>query len=231
MNLNEFNDNYLNMLLQKISKEKKNAFLLGDFNVDLLKYDKHAGTNEFIDSLSSYMYLPYILHPTRVTGHSQTIIDNILFNYISKEAVCGNLTSTISDHLPQVYFISSMFSDNPDKKCTIFERSWTNFNQAEFAMDYFDKDWSNILNLKHGNVNVSMENFVNVNDLLDKHVPFKKISKYKLKFKTKPWITAALQKSISIKNSVFKKCIKLKSPVKKMKYTNKTNTTEIFFQH
>ena len=37
MNLNEFNDNYLNILLQKISKEKKNVFLLGDFNVDLFK--------------------------------------------------------------------------------------------------------------------------------------------------------------------------------------------------
>ena len=32
MNLNEFNDNYLNILLQKNSKEKKNVFLLGDFN-------------------------------------------------------------------------------------------------------------------------------------------------------------------------------------------------------
>ena len=175
MNLNEFNNNYLNILLQKISKEKKNVFLLGDFNVDLLKYDKHAGTNEFIDSLSSYMYLSYNLYPTRVTGHSQTITYNILSNYVSKEAVCGNLTSTISDHLPQVLFIPSMFSDNPDKKSNIFERSWTNFNQAEFVMDYFDKDWSNILNLKHGNVNVSMENFVNnMNDLLDKHAPFKK---------------------------------------------------------
>ena len=67
-------------------------FLCGDFNVDLLKYDKHAETNEFIDSLSSYMYLPYILHPTRVTGHSQTIIDNIFSNYVSKEAVYSNLT-------------------------------------------------------------------------------------------------------------------------------------------
>ena len=56
MNLNEFNDNYLNILLQKISKEKKNGVLLGDFNVDLLKYDKHAGTSAFIDSLSSYMF-------------------------------------------------------------------------------------------------------------------------------------------------------------------------------
>ena len=42
MNLNKFNNNYRNLLLQKISKEKKNVFLLGDFNVDLLKYEKHA---------------------------------------------------------------------------------------------------------------------------------------------------------------------------------------------
>ena len=44
------------MLLLKISKEKENVFFLGDLNVDLLKYDNHAETNEFIDSLSSYMY-------------------------------------------------------------------------------------------------------------------------------------------------------------------------------
>ena len=116
------------------------------------------------------MYLPYILHPTRVTGHSQTIIENIFSNYVSKEAVCCNLTYTISDHLPQVLFILSMFSDNPDTKSNTFERSLANFNQVAFAMDYFDKDWSKI-----GNVNVSMENSVNnMNDLLDKHAPFKK---------------------------------------------------------
>ena len=79
--------------MQKISKEKKNVFLHGDFNADLLKHDKHAGTNEFFDSLSCWMYLLYILHPTRVTGHSQTITDNIFSNYVSKEPVCGNLQS------------------------------------------------------------------------------------------------------------------------------------------
>ena len=108
-----------------------------------------------------------------MTGRSQTIIDNKFSNYVSKEAVCGNLISTISDHLPQVLFIPSMFSGNPDTKSNIFERSWTNFSQAEFVMDYFRKDWSNILNFKYGNVNVSMENVVNnMNDLLDKHAPF-----------------------------------------------------------
>ena len=43
----------------------------------------------------------------------------------------------------------------------------------------------------------------------------KTISKHKLKFKTNPWITAAPRKSISIKNPLFKRYIKLKSPAKK----------------
>ena len=59
MDLNKFNDNYLNILLQKISKKKEKCFLLGDFNVDLLKYDKHTGTNEFIHSpVLDYRTLP-----------------------------------------------------------------------------------------------------------------------------------------------------------------------------
>ena len=52
----------MNLLtITKNIKGKKNVFLLGDFSVDLLKYD----------SLSSSMLLPYILHSTRVTGHSK----------------------------------------------------------------------------------------------------------------------------------------------------------------
>ena len=42
-----------------------------------------------------------------------------------------------------------------------------------------------------------------MNKILDEHTPSKRLSKYKLKFKTKPWITMALQKSISIKNKLF----------------------------
>ena len=55
MNLDEFNDIYFNPLLDKISKESKLIFLLRDFNVDLLKNDDHAPSNEFLDSLSSHV--------------------------------------------------------------------------------------------------------------------------------------------------------------------------------
>ena len=110
MQFNEFNDNYLNILLQKISKEKKNVFLLGDFNVDLLKYDKHAGTKEFIDSFSSYMYLPYILHPTRVTVHSQTIIDNIFSMFQKKQCAVISLPQYLIIFLKfYLYHLCSQF--------------------------------------------------------------------------------------------------------------------------
>ena len=48
------------------------------------------------------------------------------------------------------------------------------------------------------------------NSILDLHAPLKKISKQKLKFRNKPWITLGLQKSISIKNHLLTKYIKLK---------------------
>ena len=47
MDLIDFNCNYLNKLLENISKEQKSIFLLGDFNVNLLNYNEHNQANEF----------------------------------------------------------------------------------------------------------------------------------------------------------------------------------------
>ena len=47
-----------------------------------------------------------------------------------------------------------------------------------------------------------------MNSLLNKYATFKKISKHKLKFKTKPWITFGIQKSISINKLSKKQTIK-----------------------
>ena len=58
MNINEFNDDYLNELLDKLSKENQTIFLLGDFNINMLNYDIHPPTNEFLDSVSSLYFLP-----------------------------------------------------------------------------------------------------------------------------------------------------------------------------
>ena len=53
---------------------------------------------------------------------------------------------------------------------------------------------------------------------MDVHAPLKKVNKYKPKFNTKPWITPALQKSISIKKNLRKKFITAKDSQAKERY-------------
>ena len=60
MDLTDFNSNCLNNVLEKVSKEQKSVFLLGDFNINLLNYNFHNLTNEFLDCLASNSFLPYI---------------------------------------------------------------------------------------------------------------------------------------------------------------------------
>ena len=82
------------------------------------------------------------------------------------------------------------------------------FKKEKFILDYFDKNWSEILELDQHNVNLSMDSYLDhMNTILDIHAPYKKVSKYELRFKLKSWITPALQKSISVKNSLLKKFI------------------------
>ena len=98
---------------------------------------------------TSNIILPYIsLHLIRVTGHSLTFVDDIYSNHISKESICGNLTSMISDHLPRFLIISSIFLDPSSSKSNVYERSWSNFNKEEFTLDYFEKGWGYILNVE-----------------------------------------------------------------------------------
>ena len=99
MNVSGFNF-LINQPLDKISKEQKQIFLLGDFNINLLNYNEHQPTNEFLDSLASNSIIPYILQLTRLIGHSKTLINNIFSNVLLCEAISGNITATTSDHLP-----------------------------------------------------------------------------------------------------------------------------------
>ena len=100
----------------------------------------------------------------------------------------------------------SIFSDPSSSKSNVYEKGWSNFNKEEFILDCFEKYWNLIPNVEKNDVNHFFDNFLlNINGLLDNNAPFKKVSKYQLKLKTKPWIAAAIHKSILVKNSLFKK--------------------------
>ena len=121
MDLSHFSSNYLNKLLENISKEQRSVFLLGDFNVNLLNYNEHNPTNEFLDSLASDSFIPSILQTTRISSHSNTPTDNIFLNIIYPDIVSINLTATISDHLPQFAIIPNMFGNTTSNKSNTYQ--------------------------------------------------------------------------------------------------------------
>ena len=74
---------------------------MGDFNIDLLKYDTNKDSTMFLDIMYTNFLLPYITIPTRVTTHSKTLIDNIFSSNIEDGLISGNIITTISDHYAQ----------------------------------------------------------------------------------------------------------------------------------
>ena len=98
-----------------LSKEKKEIIIMGDFNIDLLNYEKSIDIQNNLDLLCSNSFLPYITLPTRLSSSTQTLIDNIFYKGKSNP-VSGNLTIDISDHLAQVLFLQS------NKKKAYFEK-------------------------------------------------------------------------------------------------------------
>ena len=220
MDLTDFNCNYLHKLLGNISKEQKSIFLIG--NVNLLYYNKHNQTNELLDSLGSNSLIPLILQPTKITSHFNTLTDNIFSNVIDPDIIYDNLTTTISDHLPQFAIVPNNFGNILGNKPNIHERYWSKLDRENFILDYFSVDWEDLLKIDELNADNSTKMYLDkINKLLDTYAPLKRINKYKLKFKPKPWITLGLQKSISVKNELPTNFINKKDPILKEEFHTK----------
>ena len=89
----------LQVILEELSKEHKQIFLMGDFNIDTCKpYRCGSSTQNFTNLLLSSSYFPLIDKPTRIIKKSATLLDNIHSNYCLDNCNCGILCTDLSDH-------------------------------------------------------------------------------------------------------------------------------------
>ena len=92
-----------------IKEEKKIAYLIGYFNIDLLKVNPHAKTNEFVNDVISQGFLPKITRPTRITPHSATLIDHIYSNDnrpASQNDISGISITDVADNFGTFHIVS-----------------------------------------------------------------------------------------------------------------------------
>ena len=189
--------------MQKISKENKPLFVMGDFNVNLLNYESHNDTNDFINTMISHHLLPHILHQTRVTDHLVTVMDNIFSNDTSHETISGNIIRQISDHFPQYITLNHVTINY--KSCFYAKRDFSNFNKQKFKNDFdnlsmdFIHDTNISLNSKFGLF------FQTLSEHLDCHALLKKLNKRGLKLQSKPWINSKILRLIKYRDKLLRK--------------------------
>ena len=78
------------------------------------------------------MLLLHIAQTTRIRNNSKTLLDNICSNVITPNNISGNITTTISDHLPQFLIALAIFFNPPSAKLNIFESYWSKFDHKNF---------------------------------------------------------------------------------------------------
>ena len=198
--------NFLDNLLQNLGKENKQIFLMGDFNLNLLNYENHSDTNDFINTMVSHYLLPYILHPTRVTDHSSTVIDNIFSNTTEFDTKSGNILCDISDHFPQFLIVYRACPDY--KSCSLSKHDFSNFDENQFVNDYSELDLT-ILN----DDDVSVDDkfgayYEKLSNLVEKHVPSKKMTRREIKLQSKPWINSEIIRLIKYRNKLKRRMIR-----------------------
>ena len=195
----------LNDILSYISRNNKQCYVMGDFNLDLLQYNYHTPTQEFIDTLFSFAFIPLISNPTRLTSYSATLIDNIFTNNLSQNVLNGVVLNDLSDHLPVFgYFSGLTLTRDGDNKT--FVRKFTDENLRKFNENVSNTNWSSLLD---EDPNMAYNNFIDkYSSIYNACFPLKAIKGKLQKNRSSPWISPGLLKSINKKNRLYQKFIR-----------------------
>ena len=193
-------------------------FLFADLNLDLLKYELHYPTSEYIDIMTSHQMLPCIVRPTRIKHRSATLIDHIFIKG-DRKVTAGILATEIAgshgftDHFPTFCIVD--FKLNKITRPTFEKKFFTKEGHKDRRMGLLNEKWEDIycendpniiyeiLQSKycyHYNTNITTKVFKN--DC--KRIPIE------------PWMTRDIIQDIRKRNQMFK-CKSKRTEYKKLR--------------
>ena len=178
------------------------CIIAGDFNINIMKYEEETVPRDFLNLMSTLSLIPLVTRPTRISGNSSTIIDNI---FVSRpdDVVSGNIISSISDHLPNFVIHKNLIPVANDNNSS-FSYSFRLLNEVTLNNLYLNlslHNFSNILNSNdlHGAVREFSDVLLSY---YNKHCPIKtKTISYKSKIK--PWISNNIREDIRRRQSFY----------------------------
>ena len=192
--LETFLTEYKTSLNMACDQKNKQVIVGMDHNINLLKHDTHAKTQEFIEINLDLGLIPVITKPTRVTHSSATLIDNLLISEsLQHLSTSGVLITDLSDHFPCLLMLKEFNISR--KQCQqLIKRKLNKENPDKIKKDLANYEWENELSKLSTN---------NAFDLFHKklqssinHHALERVTHLKPKRINKPWISKNLANSI-----------------------------------
>ena len=181
--------------------------IVGDFNIDLLKYHSHQDTTFYLDTLFEHSLLPIVSLPTRIGKKTATILDHIITSYPDDQYDVGIITSDISDHFPVFYTRQEKNNNFENENVKI--RQINDKNKQYFYDLIRNHNWTNVI--LNYDANSAFANFFQfIDQCYEKAFPEKLIKTSKRQKNNSPWMTDGLLKSRNHKQKLFNK--KLRKP-------------------
>lgn len=180
----------------------------------MLNVNNHPPTCDFLQTMLCNNLIPRILHPTRITSSTATLIDNIFYNSEEYITVSANINASLSDHLPQFLFLKDFFSE-AQRKQDIYKRDFSKFDNEHFASKIETMTWAKIYEVGAETLNEGVGIMLKeVTDVSDQMAPIKKIKHKKLNAQ-KPWVSKSILKDMKKRDKIFIKYVKEKHKLKK----------------
>ena len=206
-NMNEFIES-ISDVIGSIRKLNCPVYLMGDYNMDLLKSNDHKLTGDFLDMMYSHSYIPLINRPTRITDSTGTIIDNIYTNNISIESENhqGILSPNVSDHeaVFHINIINNLYK-NDNEYQLIRQMNKKNYDKYINIISIYD--WSVVKRCQCCQEAYTCFSTI-LSNIYNSCFP---VIKVKQRYRNRlPWLTDTLKRSIKHKNYLYK--IQVKHP-------------------
>lgn len=186
-----------------LEQEKKTVLLMGDFNIDLLKFSSHPKTNDFIDNMFTQGFLPLISKPTRVTTTSATLIDHIYLNTSkAMNHTSGVLFCDVADHFGVFTILEEANKTLSRPFIEIRQTKADNMLQLNNLLEKTDFSMVFLEECPDKAYDIFIDLYISA---LNKACPKKSIQMSTKFVKREPWVSSAIIASSTKKKTLFSK--------------------------
>ena len=194
--------------IELLNRTKTKYLLVGDINIDILKYNLVSNVTNYINALNSVGCSFHVDKPTRVTANTSSCIDHVYSNMPTSLLHNYIVLSDVSDHfgiITKLYNTTRYETEQPVyyRKKNLSDAEWNQFNRELHSILH-----QKFLFANNDDINACESLITSTyNFLINKYMPQRKLSRKQKSFLYKPWITKGMKVSIKRKNKLYKRSV------------------------